>query len=121
MSRPGSASKSSTVAPTSSSSSPDADDAPQELLPDADEELLAPHFELVSSVSVLAVDVLASLVEALAPHFELLSALAGSALDSAEAVSAPLAPHFDSVSVLASGVLSVLIVRNRRRHARRAG
>jgi hypothetical protein len=135
MSRPGSASKSSTVAPTSSSSSEesDDDDAPQELLLDEDEELLAPHFELVSSASVLvSVDVLASLVEALAasplasealraslaPHFD--PVFASVSVSPADAC-APLAPHFDSVSVLASVVLSVLIVRNRRRHARRAG
>ncbi|AAV47733.1 unknown [Haloarcula marismortui ATCC 43049] len=146
MSWPGSASKSSTVAPTSSSSSDSLDeDAPQELLLDEDDDSdddEAPHFEALSSPvsGVVSVDELAEL----APHLEAVSVSASASLAAvpssrgpcplersaelrsallalSEALRASLAPHFDSVSVLASVVLSVLIVRNRRRHARRAG
>jgi citrate lyase beta subunit len=149
MSWPGSASKSSTVAPTSSSSSDSLDeDAPQELLLDEDDDSdddEAPHFEALSSPvsGVVSVDELAEL----APHLEAVSVSASASLaavpssrgpcplersaelrsallaffEALRASPASLAPHFDSVSVLASVVLSVLIVRNRRRHARRAG
>src|SRR6056297_2038149 len=80
MSWPGSASKSSTVAPTSSSSSESLEaDAPQELpLDDESEEDDAPHLEVVSSPAsgVVSVDELAEL----APHVEPVSGSASASL-----------------------------------------
>jgi hypothetical protein len=113
-SRPGSASKSSTVAPTSSSSSEP--DAPQELLeagPDESDD--APHFEeLDASAEVVVVP--EALLASLAPHFEVVSvsvsasvvglsvdALAASPLVSSEVLCVSLAPQLESV-------LSVLMV-----------
>ncbi len=144
MSWPGSASKSSTVAPTSSSSSDSLDeDAPQELLLDEDDDSdddEAPHFEALSSPvsGVVSVDELAEL----APHSAAVRSLlplrsrpcrrrGPCPLDGPRNPAprysrfprrcAPRLRHTSIVSVLASVVLSVLMVRSRRRRARRAG